>query len=670
MARNKSSATAERNRPSNQGGRKGRTAQESPLETARAHAVGVLNSHGIRELVESIVIAFVLAFLFKTFEAEAFVIPTGSMAETLQGRHKDFVCPKCDYQYRASASDEVDPNTNVKLGEVYSASCPMCGYRSVLNLIGAAEAVRVDPHSFNRKQYQGRTFEELIYVDEDRVDAKSYSGDRILVNKFAYELGDPKRWDVIVFRFPEDANKNYIKRLIGLPGETLEMHRGDIFTKPNEGAGGIDPGIGEFQIARKPPRKIHPMSHIVYNNNYVADELVAHGWPLRWQPWRTESDSPGWTSEDTGRRFRTTDDQQGTEWIRYQHFPSSMPEWDEVILGAEDFRFEQIRPELITDSYTYNSSSAIYPGKGLAPLLPNWKGLHWVGDLVLDAAVDVESAQGKLLLDLVKGGLHFTCEINLADGVAVLSITDPVSGKTYPFTNAAGEDIALPTADTDLESPGEYEVSMANVDDQIVVWVNGDVVEFGGFENGQVTYNNLPTNVPRSTPEHAGDLAPAGIGAEGGAELAVRDIKLSRDVYYIAGPGGMKLRNGLELGMSDYMSHVHFETPLAEATENRVQDFYTTRSIFFATPQLWPDVFSEMQRDRFVLEEFPETPEKDQFFAAGDNSPASFDSRMWRKGNFFERDLLIGKAVFIYWPHSLDKPIPFFPNFKRMRFVH
>ncbi len=54
----------------------------------------------IRETVESVVIAFVLAFLFRTFEAEAFVIPTGSMAPTLMGRHKDLVCPKCGFPYQ------------------------------------------------------------------------------------------------------------------------------------------------------------------------------------------------------------------------------------------------------------------------------------------------------------------------------------------------------------------------------------------------------------------------------------------------------------------------------------------------------------------------------------------------------------------------------------------
>ena len=62
----------------------------------------------IRETIESVIIAFVLAFLFRTFEAEAFVIPTGSMAPTLMGKHKDLECPMCHYRYQVSASDRQD----------------------------------------------------------------------------------------------------------------------------------------------------------------------------------------------------------------------------------------------------------------------------------------------------------------------------------------------------------------------------------------------------------------------------------------------------------------------------------------------------------------------------------------------------------------------------------
>ncbi|HAY82231.1 MAG TPA: hypothetical protein DCY79_20695, partial [Planctomycetaceae bacterium] len=59
-----------------------------------------------RETVESIVVAVILAFVFRTFVAEAFVIPTGSMATTLMGRHLDLVCEECGYNYRTGASSE------------------------------------------------------------------------------------------------------------------------------------------------------------------------------------------------------------------------------------------------------------------------------------------------------------------------------------------------------------------------------------------------------------------------------------------------------------------------------------------------------------------------------------------------------------------------------------
>jgi signal peptidase I len=44
--------------------------------------------------------------------------------------------------------------------------------------------------------------------------------DRMIVNKFSYNIGEPKRFDIIVFHAPEQ--KDYIKRVIGLPGDTIE----------------------------------------------------------------------------------------------------------------------------------------------------------------------------------------------------------------------------------------------------------------------------------------------------------------------------------------------------------------------------------------------------------------------------------------------------------------
>ena len=94
----------------------------------RVAAAPKVQSHAVRETVESIVIAFVLAFLFRTFEAEAFVIPTGSMAPTLMGRHKDVECPKCGYRYTVSASEEESEDARQQPSDCIAGMCPMCHY--------------------------------------------------------------------------------------------------------------------------------------------------------------------------------------------------------------------------------------------------------------------------------------------------------------------------------------------------------------------------------------------------------------------------------------------------------------------------------------------------------------------------------------------------------------
>jgi signal peptidase I len=51
----------------------------------------------------------------------------------------------------------------------------------------------------------------------------------ILVNKLAYRLGSFQRGDIIVFHFPGDPKEDYIKRVIGLPGETVDIKEGHVF---------------------------------------------------------------------------------------------------------------------------------------------------------------------------------------------------------------------------------------------------------------------------------------------------------------------------------------------------------------------------------------------------------------------------------------------------------
>lgn len=85
---------------------------------------------GTREIVETIVFVVVLVLLLKTFVAEAFVIPTGSMATTLLGYHFDVTCEKCGYRFLVNASSEADPQGAPE--RVTRCRCPNCHYLNML----------------------------------------------------------------------------------------------------------------------------------------------------------------------------------------------------------------------------------------------------------------------------------------------------------------------------------------------------------------------------------------------------------------------------------------------------------------------------------------------------------------------------------------------------------
>lgn len=165
---------------------------------------GFFRDFGTRETIESIIIAIVLALMFRDYEAEAFIIPTGSMAPSLQGEHKDLKCDNCEFRYRVGASYE---NLSGNSRDMIDATfCPICQYETKIR-------GNVPDHASN-------------------------NGDRILVNKFIYDFSEPQRYDVIVFKNPNNGKQNYIKRLIGLPGDNILIENGDIYLMEHDGSGG------------------------------------------------------------------------------------------------------------------------------------------------------------------------------------------------------------------------------------------------------------------------------------------------------------------------------------------------------------------------------------------------------------------------------------------------
>lgn len=69
-----------------------------------------------------------------------------------------------------------------------------------------------------------------IRVESISMQPTLYAGDFIIVNKLAYKLGDPGRGDIVIFHYPPNPDiEPYIKRVVGLPGETVRVHNGRVY---------------------------------------------------------------------------------------------------------------------------------------------------------------------------------------------------------------------------------------------------------------------------------------------------------------------------------------------------------------------------------------------------------------------------------------------------------
>ena len=61
-----------------------------------------------------------------------------------------------------------------------------------------------------------------------------HPGDRVIGSRLAYLGKDPQRKDIIIFRYPDDESQVFIKRIIGLPGETVQIIDGEVYIDDSE----------------------------------------------------------------------------------------------------------------------------------------------------------------------------------------------------------------------------------------------------------------------------------------------------------------------------------------------------------------------------------------------------------------------------------------------------
>lgn len=136
-------------------------------------------------LILVVVHSGVVSFVILPFVYETFVLPQNSMAPTLVGRHRRGVCPTCDSVAYFAAPDQRFPELQ--------PTDMIC-----------------------EKFHVSKTVS-----DDDRV----FGGDRIVALKFLA----PRRWDLVVFRVPENPSVKYVKRVVGFPNETVHIAEGAVW---------------------------------------------------------------------------------------------------------------------------------------------------------------------------------------------------------------------------------------------------------------------------------------------------------------------------------------------------------------------------------------------------------------------------------------------------------
>ncbi|MFA6186964.1 MAG: signal peptidase I [Phycisphaerae bacterium] len=486
-------------------------------------------AESVANTFEWLITAFVLAFVFRAFVLEAFRIPTGSMADTLMGDHFQICCTECGYRYEYNFNPYIAKNYKTAAGQgLYrlwpSPRCPSCGY----------------------------------YENPSTLVPKS-NGDRILVFKCLYQFIEPRRWDVIVFKCPTEPGTNYIKRLIGKPGETIEIIDGDIYINN--------------VLQRKPDTVQDEVWMCVYDNAYqpvrkMENRFNGHSWH---QPFTNDTDSQWKYNPQEPTKFTLAASAEKTNIMFY-------------------------------DTTKGNNFRAAY-GYGDPRYYDN---IPYCSDLMMKYYARFDAGQSSVGIGLKKYETLYKAYVN-STGEMIIEKVD-----------TAGKTLELARGKTSLPVEGKsFFVKFANVDHQLVFEVEKEKLVYDMGTNKDDAGQRLAEIEPKAL-------------IFGTGSLTLNDVALYRDINYLS---------------------------------------------------IRPDNRQPVDR---AGEGNPFTLGKDEFFAMGDNSPDSADSRLWsiegigNNGTSYRmgivpRDYLVGKAFFVYWPSSfrLEKlKLGIVPDIGKLRFIY
>ena len=119
--------------------------------------------------------------------------------------------------------------------------------------------------------------------------------DRVVANRLAYVFSKPKRGDIIFFAYPDDETKTYVKRIIGLPGEKVEIVKGKVYINDS------DTPLDETYLFEKPRKENFGPYYVPEGSYFVMGDNR-----------NVSIDSRYWDN-----KFVTADEIYGKAWFRY-----------------------------------------------------------------------------------------------------------------------------------------------------------------------------------------------------------------------------------------------------------------------------------------------------------------------------------------------------------------
>ncbi len=383
----------------------------------------------LRQTVEFLVALGLCVVVFRTFAAEAYVVPTGSMAQTLLGFHEESTCHNCGFRMAVGVDEDHRPSRPV---------CPNCG--------------------------QDRW---------DRSAAVHCQGDRLLVQKYLYEFRAPRRWEVVVFQSPIEPTQPYVKRIVGLPGESIQIVAGDVLI--------------DGKIARKSLAEQHAMRVKVYDQNFPPKDSSVYP---RWKAKRGAQTYPlptGWKVEGAEllrepKIDETLLSRRVPDWIEYLHWQPDRSEYG-PIRDYYPYNGRDLRSENNVEDLMFEADVAVAPeAEALYVRIHGATGRHLVR-IPIDHSTEVEVRR--------EGRLRRS-----SAGEAGVSSSPSPDAKVW------------------------HRLVVSTIDRRLMVLVDGNLL-FDPIDDDEAP------GVGKAVAD-----SPVAVGVSGGGWVRVKNLQIYRDIYY------------------------------------------------------------------------------------------------------------------------------------------